>query len=191
MAAVLSIVGGARGSGKKQLPVSGFLQFGQNAKPILDRHPRYGANFPPLEEIDPHGSLGSAMTTTLLNVSGSAPCRETAGRALREAGLDVVEVGSWDEAAAAAGGRPGILLIFDGASLPGGKSPGLPRDVARSLSHDLRTPLSAMAGWIHLLESGKLDEAGIKRALGKLRGNIDDQVKTIERYLGSTQEGQR
>jgi signal transduction histidine kinase len=66
----------------------------------------------------------------------------------------------------------------------------LPREAARKLAHDLRTPLSAMAGWIHLLESGALDEAGKKRALAKLRGNIDDQVKTIERYLGAPQEGQ-
>ncbi len=131
------------------------------------------------------------MTTTILNVSTNSPPKEAAGRALREAGLDVVEVATWEEAAAVAGERSGALLIFDGASLPGGKAPGLSRDIARSLSHDLRTPLSAMAGWIYLMESGKLDEAGLKRALGKLRGNIDDQVKTIERYLGSTQEGQR
>jgi signal transduction histidine kinase len=56
----------------------------------------------------------------------------------------------------------------------------------RSLSHELRTPLSAMAGWLHLMESGKLDEAGLKRAIGKLRGNIDDQVRTIDRYLSTT-----
>jgi hypothetical protein len=48
-----------------------------------------------------------------------------------------------------------------------------------------------MAGWLHLMESGKLDAAGIKRAIGKLRGNIDDQVRTIERYLGTTQEEKR
>ena len=65
----------------------------------------------------------------------------------------------------------------------------IPRDVARALSHELRTPLSAMAGWLHLIESGKLDEAGLKRAVEKLRGNIDDQVRTIERYLGASQEG--
>ena len=68
--------------------------------------------------------------------------------------------------------------------------PRIPREVARALSHELRTPLSAMAGWLHLIESGKLDEAGLKRAVEKLRGSIDDQVRTIERYLGSTQEGQ-
>ena len=47
-----------------------------------------------------------------------------------------------------------------------------------------------MAGWLHLMETGKLDEAGLKRAITKLRGNIEDQVRTIERYLGATtQEG--
>jgi hypothetical protein len=49
-----------------------------------------------------------------------------------------------------------------------------------------------MAGWLHLLETGKLDEAGVKRAIEKLRGNIDEQVRTLDRYVGSrTQEGNR
>ena len=68
-------------------------------------------------------------------------------------------------------------------------TPRIPRDIARSLSHDLRTPLTAMAGWLHLIESGKLDAAGMQRAVEKMRGNIDDQVRTIERYLGASQEG--
>jgi signal transduction histidine kinase len=68
----------------------------------------------------------------------------------------------------------------------------LPRDVRRVISHELRTPLSAMAGWLHLLETGKLDPAGVKRAIEKLRGNIDEQVRTLDRYVGSrTQEGNR
>lgn len=74
-----------------------------------------------------------------------------------------------------------------GAASP---TPGLPNEAARKLAHDLRTPLSAMSGWIHLLETGALDAAGQKRALAKLRGNIEDQVKTIERYLGTPREGQ-
>ena len=49
-----------------------------------------------------------------------------------------------------------------------------------------------MSGWIHLMETGALDDAGLKRAITKLRGNIDDQVRTIDRYLGATtHEGQR
>ena len=38
------------------------------------------------------------------------------------------------------------------------------------LSHDLRTPLSAISGWLFLLESGKLDSDGQKRALAPLAG---------------------
>ena len=45
-----------------------------------------------------------------------------------------------------------------------------------------------MAGWLHLMETGSLDEAGLKRAIAKLQANLDDQVKTIEKYLGATQE---
>jgi len=63
---------------------------------------------------------------------------------------------------------------------------GLSHEAARALSHDLRTPLTAMAGWVYLLETGKLDEAGVKRVAAKLQNNIDDQVRTIEKYLGST-----
>jgi signal transduction histidine kinase len=74
------------------------------------------------------------------------------------------------------------LTDLAGASPAG--SPLAP-DAARALSHELRTPLSAMAGWVHLIETGALDDAGIKRAASKLRANIDDQVKTIERYLGA------
>jgi signal transduction histidine kinase len=77
-----------------------------------------------------------------------------------------------------------------GPTPAGTTAAGLPREAARKLAHDLRTPLSAMSGWIHLLETGALDPAGQKRALAKLRGNIEDQVKTIERYLGTSQEGQ-
>ena len=67
-------------------------------------------------------------------------------------------------------------------------SQDLPNDIRRQLAHDLRTPLSAMAGWLHLIESGTLDAAGLKRAVAKLQANIDDQVRTIEKYLGNPEE---
>lgn len=140
------------------------------------------------------------MTTTILSVSADqTPARQAAGEALRSAGIGVRELNDWKEAAAAIRRGEATLVICDGKALDamadGGanaKGADLPRDVARSLSHDLRTPLSAMAGWLHLMESGKLDEAGLKRAIERLRGNIDDQVRTIERYLGTgNQEGNR
>ena len=136
------------------------------------------------------------MTTTIWKVSGASPGVEAAENALRNAGIGVVEM-DWAQAKRALSSGEAALVVADGeaiSALTAGPKPertAVPQDVMRSLSHDLRTPLSAMAGWLHLIETGKLDEAGMKRALGKLRGNIEDQVKTIDRYLGTTQEGQR
>jgi hypothetical protein len=36
------------------------------------------------------------------------------------------------------------------------------------------------------MESGALDDAGLKRAISKLRGNIEDQVRVIERHFGAS-----
>ncbi len=143
------------------------------------------------------------MTTAILKISQDIPRREEAVKGLRDAGIGVVEVDNWEEAARALGEHDKAVVLCsdeldpaDMAALAaairalGAKRPGtnatsrIPPDVARALSHELRTPLSAMAGWLHLLETGKLDDAGIKKAINKLRGNIDDQVRTIDRYLG-------
>ncbi len=143
------------------------------------------------------------MTTTILKVSSPSNGRAALGQALSAAGVGMVEVEDWEAATEALRECAAALVVRDADVLDSavatslakavsvlGRDPdaptGVSRDVMRSLSHDLRTPLSAMAGWLHLLESGKLDEAGMKRALAKLRGNIDDQVKTIDKYLGAT-----
>jgi signal transduction histidine kinase len=129
---------------------------------------------------------------TLLKRTVQSPAGEAASRVLQDAGVGVVEVHDWTEAAAQLDGAAAVICtggtdeaIRIATALSPGR-PALSSEAARSLSHDLRTPLSAMAGWVHLLETGKLDAAGLKRVVGKLRGNIDDQVSTIERYLGST-----
>jgi signal transduction histidine kinase len=124
------------------------------------------------------------MATALLMKTKGSPACEAASRALRDAGVRIVEVDDWRQAADELRKSEAALVVCE-------RDNELPRDVARSLSHDLRTPLSAMAGWLHLLESGTLDAAGTKRAIAKLRGNIDEQVRTIERYLGATSEGSR
>ena len=130
------------------------------------------------------------MTTTILKMSRDHAARADVGRLLRDAGFGVVEVDDWDAAARAAPANEPTIVVGDteliALARPAAPSDAPPRDMMRKLSHELRTPLSAMAGWLHLLESGKLDDAGRKRALQKLRGNIDDQVRTIERFLGST-----
>ena len=134
------------------------------------------------------------MNTTIWKVPGTTPGGDAAGRALRAAGIGVVEKNDWNEVAAALSRGEATLVVADADSVAdlarrADPEPGLPREKARELAHQLRTPLSAMAGWLHLMESGALDEAGVKRAIAKLQANLDDQVKTIEKYLGASQEG--
>ncbi|HEX6633656.1 MAG TPA: histidine kinase dimerization/phospho-acceptor domain-containing protein [Usitatibacter sp.] len=144
--------------------------------------------------------------TTILKVSKTSTGREAMLRALQDAGLGVVEVDDWEQARERLAASSAAVLVCDAASAEADAaglaravagagtqaSTQVPADALRALSHELRTPLSAMAGWLHLLETGKLDPAGVKRAIEKLRGNIDEQVRTLDRYVGSrTQEGNR
>lgn len=133
------------------------------------------------------------INTTIWKVSGSTPEGEAAGRALRAAGIGVVERRDWNEVAAALRSGEATLVLADAATVihlatPRTETTELSRERARELSHQLRTPLSAMAGWLHLMETGALDEAGLKRAIAKLQSNLDDQVRTIEKYLGAPRE---
>ena len=139
--------------------------------------------------------------TTILKITRGASTREEAVGALRQAGIGVIEVDDWDAASEKLRNCDAALVVCDDEALDateaiqkalsalgaGKRNAALAPDIARALSHELRTPLSAMAGWLHLMESGKLDEAGMQRAIGKLRGNIDDQVRTIDRFLGTAQ----
>jgi signal transduction histidine kinase len=146
------------------------------------------------------------MTTTILKVSRNAAGRDAVVRALKDAGLGVVEVDDWLQARERLAATSSAVVVCDPEGIAGEASAAaaalgavgsasattLPTEGIRALSHELRTPLSAMAGWIHLLESGKLDPAGTKRAIEKLRGNIEDQVRTLDRYVaGKTNEGHR
>jgi signal transduction histidine kinase len=148
------------------------------------------------------------MPMTILKISRNSKGREALVRALADAGVEAVQVEDWGEARERLDQCDAALVVCDGGDADSGvgdleraiaalgRTPGaavgVPTDVMRSLSHELRTPLSAMAGWLHLMESGKLDEAALKRTIAKLKGNIEDQVRTIDRYLGATnQEGRR
>ena len=137
---------------------------------------------------------------TILKICNGAATGARALGALREAGVGLIEVSDWDAASEALRDCEAALILCDDESLGnadaealkktlmamGGKNRAvLPPDVARTLSHELRTPLSAMAGWLHLMESGKLDNEAMKRAIQKVRGSIDDQVRAIDRCLGA------
>lgn len=148
------------------------------------------------------------MTTTIWKVSRNAAGREAVLRALKDAGLGVVEVDDWMQARERLATASSAVVVCDPDGIGGdaaalaqalgamgsrtASATAVPMEGIRALSHELRTPLSAMAGWIHLLESGKLDPAGTKRAIEKLRGNIEDQVRTLDRYVsGNAHEGHR
>src|SRR5262249_30220267 len=52
-----------------------------------------------------------------------------------------------------------------------------------TLSHELRTPLNAVVGWAHMLRSGKLDEAGVARAVETIDRNARAQSQLISDIL--------
>jgi signal transduction histidine kinase len=52
-----------------------------------------------------------------------------------------------------------------------------------TVSHELRSPLSAVLTWAHLLKSGRLDETKEKRALATIESSARLQVRLIEDLL--------
>jgi PAS domain S-box-containing protein len=51
------------------------------------------------------------------------------------------------------------------------------------VSHELRNPLNAIIGWVHLLGSGNLDEAKMRRAVETIERNVNLQVSLIDEIL--------
>jgi signal transduction histidine kinase len=51
------------------------------------------------------------------------------------------------------------------------------------LSHELRGPLSAIAGWVHLLRSGEVPPSGTERALATIERNTRSQTQLVEDLL--------
>jgi signal transduction histidine kinase/ActR/RegA family two-component response regulator len=52
-----------------------------------------------------------------------------------------------------------------------------------TISHELRTPLSAIIGWANLLRTGRLDEAGVARAIETIHRNAHAQTQLISDLL--------
>jgi PAS domain S-box-containing protein len=52
-----------------------------------------------------------------------------------------------------------------------------------TVSHELRTPLNAIIGWSDLLHKGRLDEAGMMRAVETIERNARSQAQLIEDIL--------
>ena len=77
----------------------------------------------------------------------------------------------------------GALPLTDEKLLPADDLRQLMHGLLSGLSHDLRTPLSTINGWLFVLDSDKLDATARKRALAKMRANIEEQVRLIDDVL--------
>ena len=74
----------------------------------------------------------------------------------------------------------GALPLTDEKLPPADDLRQLMHGLLSGLSHDLRTPLSTINGWLYVLDSDKLDATARKRALAKMRANIEEQVRLID-----------
>ena len=54
------------------------------------------------------------------------------------------------------------------------------------VSHEVRTPLNAIVGWIHMLRSGKLDDDQIEKALESIDRNAASQAEIITELLDTS-----
>ena len=52
-----------------------------------------------------------------------------------------------------------------------------------TLSHELRTPMNAILGWAHMLESGAISKDKVTRAASVIKNNSKAQVELIEELL--------
>ncbi len=109
--------------------------------------------------------MSGSGPTRVISISGDPARWEALSRALREAGFTVTTVAPEESTDRNPGASAGRSLA--------------------AVCHDLRTPLSVMIGWVHLMQSGKLDEAGMKRAIEKLRDSLEEQVRILDGMLES------
>jgi signal transduction histidine kinase/CheY-like chemotaxis protein len=56
-------------------------------------------------------------------------------------------------------------------------------DFLAVVSHELKSPLSAIDGWAHVLSSGSLDAPGAARALEAIKRNVRHQVRLVDDLL--------
>jgi PAS domain S-box-containing protein len=52
-----------------------------------------------------------------------------------------------------------------------------------TVSHELRSPLNSIMGWLHVLDSGQLGSAESRQAIDKIRRNVKTQARLIDDLL--------
>lgn len=64
-------------------------------------------------------------------------------------------------------------------------------DFLRALSHELRGPLNVIRNWVHLLRSGKLDDAMTARALDRIDRSVRAEAQLVGEMLDLSRRRRR
>jgi two-component system CheB/CheR fusion protein len=76
-----------------------------------------------------------------------------------------------------------MLLQEETAARQAESASRLKDEFIATVSHELRGPLNAMAGWVHVLGSGSLDRTTMSRGLAALERSVKAQTRLIEDLL--------
>ncbi|WP_373530200.1 response regulator, partial [Nostoc sp.] len=101
------------------------------------------------------------------------------GQPVRMAGVDIDITASQDLKA-----EKEVLLQREQAARREAEAANLSKDEFLAVvSHELRSPLNAILGWVQLLQTRELDKETVNRALETIERNTKTQVKLIEDLL--------
>jgi PAS domain S-box-containing protein len=79
--------------------------------------------------------------------------------------------------------REALLRLEHDARREAEQAARLKDDFLATLSHELRNPMSAILGWLHLLRTGRLNEEQRAKALDTIQRNADLQTQLINDLL--------
>ena len=79
--------------------------------------------------------------------------------------------------------REHLLVQEESAARQAESASRLKDEFIATVSHELRGPLNAMAGWVHVLGSGRPDPATLSRGIGALERAVKTQTRLIEDLL--------
>ena len=80
-------------------------------------------------------------------------------------------------------GREALLSMEQEARKRAERADHIKDEFVATLSHELRGPLNAMVGWLHILRVGEIDKATSERAMEAIERGVKAQTRLIEDLL--------
>jgi len=80
-------------------------------------------------------------------------------------------------------GRKALLSMEQQARKRAEQADHIKDEFVATLSHELRGPLNAMVGWLHILRVGEIDKATSERAMEAIERGVKAQMRLIEDLL--------